>query len=112
MINLLAACMLTSVALFDFLSKTSELTLLTFLLKRLMRSCKHIHGSDDPAAAQMSVCEVCLQIKQVCLWYLLFGKGVLLRGCAVRTQIHTKQSLDGLCNSQVKLRPFERAGLQ
>ena len=50
-INLLAACMLTSVALFDFLSKASELTLLTFLLKRLMRSCKQSHGSDDPAGA-------------------------------------------------------------
>jgi len=56
--------------------------------------------------------EVNLQIKQVCVWYLLFGKGVLLRGCAVRTQIQTKKSLDGLCNSQMKLRPFERAGLQ
>ncbi len=49
--NLLAACMLTSVALFEFLKRASELTLLTFLLKRLMRSCKQIHGSNDPAEA-------------------------------------------------------------
>ena len=49
--NRFAACMLTSVALFDFLSKASELTLLTFLLKRLMRSYKQNRDSDDLAGA-------------------------------------------------------------